>query len=249
LSNAESTLQSKPRAPLAKRVTSEALGTGLLVATVVGSGIMAERLSGGNVGLALLENTLATGAALIALILTFGPISGAHFNPVVTLVDALERGIGWSEVPAYIVAQILGGIGGTVCAHAMFGLPAVTLSQHTRSGPAQVFSEFVATFGLLSVIWGCSRFRSSVVAFAVGSYIMAAYWFTASTSFANPAVTIARALSDTFAGIRPADVGGFILAQLLGGIAATFLFRWLAPGLVAESESVVIPHGASREID
>jgi glycerol uptake facilitator-like aquaporin len=131
----------------------------------------------------------------------------------------------------------------------MFGLPAVTLSQHARSGPAQIFSEFVATFGLLSVIWGCSRFRSSVVAFAVGSYITAAYWFTASTSFANPAVTIARALSDTFAGIRPADVGGFVLAQLAGGIAATFLFRWLAPGLVADAEAVVIPHGASREID
>ena len=152
-------------------------------------------------------------------------------------------------MPAYIVAQILGGIGGTVCAHEMFGLPALTLSQHARGGPAQIFSEFVATFGLLSVIWGCSRFRSSVVAFAVGSYITAAYWFTASTSFANPAVTIARALSDTFAGIRPVDVGGFILAQLSGGIAATFLFRWLASGLVAEEESVVIPHGASSEIE
>jgi glycerol uptake facilitator-like aquaporin len=249
LRNAETSPQSKPRAALAKRVTSEALGTGFLVATVVGSGIMAERLSGGNVGLALLANTIATGAALIALILTFGPISGAHFNPVVTIADALERGITWSEVPAYIIAQVLGGIGGTVCAHTMFGLPAVTLSQHARSGPAQIFSEFVATFGLLSVIWGCSRFRSSVVAFAVGSYITAAYWFTASTSFANPAVTIARALSDTFAGIRPADVGGFVLAQLLGGIAATFLFRWLVPGLVAEAESVVIPHGASRKIE
>ena len=136
-----------------------------------------------------------------------------------------------------------------MCAHMMFGLPVVTLSQHARSGPAQIFSEFVATFGLLSVVWGCSRFRSSVVAFAVGSYITAAYWFTASTSFANPAVTIARALSDTFAGIRPADVGGFILAQLVGGIAATLLFRWLAPGLVADAEAVVIPHGATREID
>ncbi len=197
--------------------------------------------------LALLANTLATGAALVALILTFGPISGAHFNPVVTIADALERGIPWSETPAYVVAQILGGVAGAVCAHLMFGLPVISLSQHVRSGAAQLFSEFVATFGLLSVIWGCSRFRSSVVAFAVGSYITAAYWFTASTSFANPAVTIARALSDTFAGIRPVDVGGFILAQLAGGIAATLLFRWLVPSLKADAADIVVPHGAREQ--
>ena len=249
MSSAENRSQFKPGLPLAKRVTSEALGTALLVATVVGSGIMAERLSGGNVALALLANALATGAVLVALILTFGPISGAHFNPVVTIADALERGIPWSETPAYVAAQILGGVAGAVCAHLMFGLPVISLSQHVRSGPAQLFSEFVATFGLLSVIWGCSRFRSSVVAFAVGSYITAAYWFTASTSFANPAVTIARALSDTFAGIRPVDVGGFVLAQLVGGISATFLFRWLAPGLVADAKAIVTPHGTEREIE
>jgi glycerol uptake facilitator-like aquaporin len=234
---------------LRRRLTAEFVGTLLLVATVVGSGIMAERLSAGSVGLALLANTLATGAALVALILTFGPISGAQFNPVVTIADALERAIPWREVPAYIVAQILGGIGGTMCAHAMFSLPAISLSQHARSGPAQAFSEFVATFGLLSVIWGCSRFQSSVVAFAVGSYITAAYWFTTSTSFANPAVTIARALSDTFAGIRPADVGAFVLAQLLGGIAATLLFRWLAPGLIADGTTIVVPHRMRRRIE
>lgn len=249
LSASESHLQSKPPVSLAKRVTAEALGTALLVATVVGSGIMAERLSGGNTGLALLANTLATGAALVALILTFGPISGAHFNPVVTFADAFERGIPWKEAPAYMAAQFLGGVAGAVCAHAMFGLPAVSFSQHVRSGPAQLFSEFVATFGLLSVVWGCSRFRSSAVAFAVGAYITAAYWFTASTSFANPAVTIARSLSDTFSGIRPADVTGFILAQLAGGIAATLLFRWLAPGVAADAKALVIPHGAESEIE
>ena len=210
---------------------------------------MAERLSAGNSALALLANSLATGAALVALILTFGPISGAHFNPVVTLADALERGIPWRGASAYIAAQVFGAIAGTLGAHAMFGLPAISLSQHSRSGSAQMFSEFVATFGLLSVIWGCSRFRATSVAFAVGSYITAAYWFTSSTSFANPAVTIARSLTDTFAGIRPADAGGFIIAQLLGGVAATFLFQWLAPGLVANAKEVVIPHGTAKETD
>jgi glycerol uptake facilitator-like aquaporin len=172
-----------------------------------------------------------TGAALAALILTFGPISGAHFNPAVSLADALERGLRWNDGIAYIVAQMSGGLTGAIAAHAMFGLPAVSLSKHARSGGAQVFSEFVATFGLLCVIWGCSRTRSSAVPFAVAGYITAAYWFTASTSFANPAVTIARTLSDTFAGIRPVDAPWFVAAQMAGAIAATILFRWLAPGM------------------
>jgi glycerol uptake facilitator-like aquaporin len=214
------------KASLWRRFTAELLGTGFLVATVIGSGIMGERLAGGNVAIALLANTIATGAALVALMLAFGPISGAHFNPVVTLSDALEGGMRWKETPGYIAAQVLGAMGGAIVAHGMFALPVISLSQHTRSGAAQLFSEFVATFGLMCVIWGCSRWRQDSVAFAVGAYITAAYWFTASTSFANPAVTIGRALSDTFAGIRPQDVPGFILAQICGGLAATFLFRW-----------------------
>jgi glycerol uptake facilitator-like aquaporin len=221
-------------ANLSRRIAAEFVGTGFLVSAVVGSGIMAERLAGGNVAIALLANTIATGAALAALILTFGPISGAHFNPAVSVADALEHGLRGSEAAAYIVMQCLGGIGGAIAAHAMFGLPAVSLSQHVRSGRAQVFSEFVATFGLLCVIWGCSRTRSSAVPFAVAAYITAAYWFTASTSFANPAVTIARSLSDTFAGIRPGDVLWFVAAQLSGAIAATLLFRWLVPRLRAD---------------
>ena len=223
-------------------MTAEFLGTLLLVATVVGSGVMAERLAAGNVALALLANTIATGAALVALILAFGPISGAHFNPVVSIADALESGLPWSDALAYILAQLFGGIAGTVLAHAMFSLPIVSLSQHVRSGPSQFLSEFTATFGLLSVIWGCSRSRSSVVPFAVGSYITAAYWFTASTSFANPAVTIARALSNTFAGIRPVDAPLFIIAQFAGGLAATFLFRWLVPSLPSTAKDVLLPH-------
>jgi glycerol uptake facilitator-like aquaporin len=223
-------------------MAAEFLGTLFLVATVVGSGIMAERLAGGNVAIALLANTIATGAALVALILAFGPISGAHLNPVVTLADAMERGIAWKETPAYIFAQVLGGISGAIVAHLMFGLPVVSLSRHARSGAAQMFSEFVATFGLLAVIWGCSRLRSNATAFAVGAYITAAYWFTASTSFANPAVTIARALSDTFSGIRPADAPGFIVAQLAGGFAATLLFRWLIPTLPSAASDVIFPH-------
>jgi glycerol uptake facilitator-like aquaporin len=214
------------KALLTRRLAAELLGTGFLVATVIGSGIMGERLAGGNVAIALLANTIATGAGLAALILAFGPISGAHFNPVVTLSDALEGGIQWAETPGYIGAQILGAIGGAVAAHWMFRLPAVSQSQHARSGASQLFSEFVATFGLMCVIWGCSRRRPDATAFAVGAYITAAYWFTASTSFANPAVTIGRAMSDTFAGIRPQDVPGFILAQIGGGLAATLLFRW-----------------------
>src|ERR1700722_6260965 len=228
---------------LRPRIGAEFLGTAFLVAAVVGSGIMAERLAAGNVAMALLANTIATGAALVALILTFGPISGAHLNPVVSLADAMEGGLAWSETLPYVAAQIFGGVSGTIAAHAMFGLPLISLSRHIRSGPTQLLSEFIATFGLLSVIWGCSRSRSSIVPFAVGSYITAAYWFTASTSFANPAVTIARCLSDTFAGIRPVDVPLFAVAQVAGGIAATILFRWLVPSLPSRAKEVVVPHG------
>lgn len=227
---------------LRRRLTAEFFGTLLLVATVVGSGIMAERLANGNAALALLANTIATGATLVALILTFGPISGAHFNPVVSVADALERGLPWSETLMYVLAQIAGGIGGTLLAHIMFSLPYVSFSKHVRSGAAQFVSEFTATFGLLCVIWGCSRSRSNVVPFAVGSYITAAYWFTASTSFANPAVTIARGLSDTFAGIRPIDVPLFIAAQFAGGIAATLVFRWLVPSLPSTAKDLLVPH-------
>jgi glycerol uptake facilitator-like aquaporin len=216
---------------VARRAVAEALGTAFLLAAVVGSGIMGERLAGGNVAIALLANTLATGAALVALILTFGPISGAHFNPAVTLADASQGGLAWQEVPIYIGAQVIGAFAGVAAAHIMFSEPLFSVSRHVRSGNAQVFSEFVATFGLLSVIWGCVRLRSSAVPFAVGAYITAAYWFTASTSFANPAVTLARAASDTFAGIRPADAPGFIVAQLAGAMAATLFFRWLVPSL------------------
>ncbi|HEY0703680.1 MAG TPA: MIP/aquaporin family protein [Candidatus Acidoferrales bacterium] len=227
--------------PLRVRVVSEFLGTLFLVAAVVGSGIMGERLAAGNVAVALLANTLATGAALVALILTFGPISGAHFNPAVTLADAWEGGIPWAETPHYLAAQILGGIGGALAAHLMFGLPLISLSHHARSGPAQWFSEFVATFGLLAVIWGCSRSRASAVPFAVAAYITAAYWFTASTSFANPAVTIARSQSDTFSGIRAGDVPWFVCAQLLGAFAATLVFRWLLPNLKSAANEILLP--------
>jgi glycerol uptake facilitator-like aquaporin len=234
---------------LSRRFVAEFLGTGFLVAAVVGSGIMGERLANGNVALALLANTIATGAALVALIATFGPVSGAHLNPAVSVADAIEGGLPWAEVPADIFGQIVGGIGGAMTAHVMFGLPLVSVSHHIRSGPAQVFSEFVATFGLLSVIWGCARLRSTIVPFAVGSYITAAYWFTASTSFANPAVTIARSLSDTFSGIRPIGCAAFLLAQLAGAVVATLLFRWLVPSLRQQAENVVLPHAGEREAD
>jgi len=215
--------------PLRARLLAEFIGTAFLVAAVVGSGVMGERLSGGNVAIALLANTIATGAALVALILTFASISGAHFNPVVTIADAVTGGISWPDMAAYVLAQVAGGIAGSAIAHLMFSLPVFSLSGHARPGWALVLSEFVATFGLLMVISACSQFRPSTVPVAVGSYITAAYWFTASTSFANPAVTIARSLSDTFAGIRPADVPLFIAAQVTGGLAATFLFGrvWL----------------------
>jgi glycerol uptake facilitator-like aquaporin len=229
------------RADIPRRLAAEAIGTAMLLAAVVGSGIMADRLSDGNGAVALLANTLATAAALVALILTFGPISGAHFNPAVSVADASQSGLEWRALPAYVAAQILGAVGGVWIAHVMFGERVLMVSLHARSGSAQMVSEFVATFGLLSVIWGCSRRRSDAVPFAVAAYIAAAYWFTASTSFANPAVTLARALTDTFAGIRPADVPGFILAQLAGAAAATLLFRWLVPPSPRSAERVAMP--------
>jgi len=228
---------------LRRRAVAECVGTALLLAAVVGSGIMGERLSGGNTGVALLANTVATGAALVCLILTFGHVSGAHFNPAVTLCDAWAGGLGWREVPAYVGAQVAGAFVGVAAAHAMFGLPVFFASGRARAGGAQLFSEFVATFGLLAVIWGCVRARrGAAVPFAVGAYITAGYWFTASTSFANPAVTLARSTSDTFVGVRPADVPGFILAQLAGAAAATALMRWLIPSLPEAAGDVVMPH-------
>jgi glycerol uptake facilitator-like aquaporin len=212
---------------LARRLTAEFLGTLFLLAAVVGSGIMAERLSQGNVGLALLANAVATGAALVALILAFGPVSGAHFNPAVTLVQAMRGEKSWFDSCWYIFVQLFGAYAGVLAAHAMFALPAFSVSTHARSGGAQMFSEFVATVGLLLVIAGCYRLGPSAAPYAVGAYITAAYWFTASTSFANPAVTLARCVTDTFAGIRPADVPGFLLAQLLAVGACTMLLPWL----------------------
>jgi glycerol uptake facilitator-like aquaporin len=226
---------------LTRRLVAEFVGTALLVAAVVGSGIMGEQLAGGNVAIALLANTIATSATLVALILTFGPISGAHFNPAVTLADASQGGLSWSDVSGYLAAQIGGAVLGAFSAHLMFGQPVFQLSQHARAGGAQFFSEFVATFGLLSVIWGCVRKRPGAVPAAVGLYIAGAYWFTASTSFANPAVTIARSLTNTFSGIRPIDAPGFIAAQLVGAFAATLLFRWLFP-IRQVAADVVVSH-------
>lgn len=219
-------------ASLSRRLVAEGLGTALLLATVVGSGIMGERLAGGNVAIALLANTLATGAGLVAFILALGPISGAHFNPAVSIADAAQGGLAWKVVPGYLLAQVVGALAGVAAAHGMFGEPLFSLSQHARAGASQLFSEAVATFGLLAVIWGCVRAHPRLVPFAVGAYIMAAYWFTASTAFANPAVTIARCLTDSFSGIRPVDVPGFIAAQAVGATAATLLFRWLIPPAV-----------------
>jgi glycerol uptake facilitator-like aquaporin len=203
---------------------------------------MGERLAGGNVAIALLANTVATGASLVALILTFGPISGAHFNPVVSFADASQGGLTWIQAGSYAVAQFAGAFVGVGAADYMFQEPLYAWSGHARSGLPQAFSEVVATFGLLAVIWGCSRRRSAAVPFAVGAYITGAYWFTASTSFANPAVTVARAMTDTFAGIRPSDVPAFIVAQVVGGAAATALFRWLVPALPRTADQVVVPH-------
>ena len=219
-------------ASLKRRVTAEALGTMLLLAMVVGSGIMGDRLAAGNTAVALLANTLATGTGLAVLILIFGPISGAHFNPAVTLSLAWERSLPWREVPAYVVAQIAGAFAGVAAADFMFNLPLFFASTHIRTGASQWFSEFVATFGLMAIILGCVRQRPAAVPWAVGAYITAAYWFTASTSFANPAVTLGRSATNTFAGIRPDNAPAFIAAQLLGAIAATVLFRWLLPAEV-----------------
>ena len=211
---------------LSRRLAGEFLGTAFLLAIVIGSGIMGERLAGGNVAIALLGNTLATGAGLVALILTFGPISGAHFNPAVTLGDVYFGHLHWPHAAMYIGAQIAGAFAGVAAAHGMFGEAVFFASQHGRTGPAQWWSEFVATFGLLAVIISCSRTRPTATPFAVAAYITAAYWFTSSTSFANPAVTLARAASDTFAGIRPQDAPGFIAAQLVGAAAAVATFKW-----------------------
>jgi glycerol uptake facilitator-like aquaporin len=232
----------------ARKITAEGVGTMLLLSAVVGSGIMGERLSGGNVAIALLANTIATGATLVAIILTFGGISGAHFNPVVTLAVAWEGGVPWRDVPGYIGAQVVGAFSGTAAAHAMFGEPLFAASQHIRAGGGQIFSEFIATFGLLSVIWGCSRIRSEAVAFAVGAYITGAYWFTASTSFANPAVTLARSFTNTFSGIRPIDSPGFIAAQVVGALAATLLWSWLMPSLPKAAKDVVVSHPERKPV-
>jgi glycerol uptake facilitator-like aquaporin len=229
------TSDSAPSLP--RRLAAEGVGTALLLATVVGSGIMAETLAGGNVALALLCNTLATGGGLVALILTFGPVSGAHFNPAVSLTALLARRLGWREAAGYLLVQLVGALLGVWLAHAMFGKPVLMISQHLRAGFPQGLSEAVATFGLLCTILGTARHRAEMVPFAVGAYITAAYWFTASTSFANPAVTVARSLTDTFAGIRPADVPLFVAAQLTGAVVAAMFFRWLWPSREAASIS------------
>jgi glycerol uptake facilitator-like aquaporin len=216
-----------PSFSLGRRLIAEALGTALLLAIVIGSGIMGERLAGGNVALALLGNTLATGAGLVVLIGVFGPISGAHFNPAVTLAMLARRAITPQAAAAYIVVQVVAAILGVWTAHAMFGEPLLQVSQKLRSGPSLAWSEFVATFGLFATIFGMSRFKAESTGLAVGLYITAAYWFTASTSFANPAVTIARTLSNTFAGIAPVSAPAFIGAQLAATVVATALFTWL----------------------
>ena len=233
---------------LARRLAAEALGTTFLLAIVIGSGIMGERLAGGNVAIALLGNTLATGAGLMVLILVFGPISGAHFNPVVTLAEAIRGQLRWGEVSPYIVGQVLGAFAGVAAAHLMFEEPLFFASQHVRTGPAQWWSEFVATFGLLAVIIGCARNRPGAIPYAVGAYITAAYWFTASTSFANPAVSLARAASDTFAGIRPVDVTMFIVAQLLGALSAVAVFAWFfRTGRQAEAITATAPTELAKD--
>ena len=221
-------------APLARRLLAESLGTGFLLATVVGSGVMGANLAGGNVALALLGDTLPTGAMLVVLILIFGPVSGAHMNPAVSLAFALRRELSWRDLIFYVGAQLGGAIAGVWVAHLMFALPLWQISTHVRSGPSLWMSESVATFGLMLTIFGCAARAPEAAPYAVGLYITAAYWFTASTSFANPAVTIARALSDTFAGIAPSSVAAFILAQLTGTVAALALRPWLWPAGAAE---------------
>jgi glycerol uptake facilitator-like aquaporin len=220
---------SAARFDLPRRLAAEALGTGFLLATVVGSGIMAERLADGNLALALLANAIPTGAMLVVLITVFGPISGAHLNPAVTLALFLRRAIGAPDASAYVAAQLVGGAIGTWCAHLMFDLPILMWGATARAGIGQWAGEAIATFGLVVTILACVRFRPKAVAGAVGLYITAAYWFTSSTSFANPAVTFARTLTDSFAGIRPADAPAFIAAQLVGAVLATWLFGWLLP--------------------
>lgn len=223
---------------LGRRVAAELVGTALLLATVVGSGIMAERLSGGNAALALLANTVATGAGLVALILTFAGVSGSHFNPAVTLAAASQRELRWRDVAPYVGAQLVGAFAGVALAHLMFDQPIFSASRHARAGIGQLTAELTATFGLVSVIWGCSRSRPAATPFAVAAFITAAYWFTSSTSFANPAVTLARAATDSFAGIRPADAPGFIVAQALGAGAATLFFRWLIPNVPTPAKAI-----------
>jgi len=208
-----------------RRAAAEFVGTAFLLAAIVGSGIMGVNLASGNTAVALLANSLATGAVLVALLLTFGPVSGAHFNPLVTMSEALRRSLEWKAVPAYLLAQVTGAITGVALANGIFGLPVIYISTRVRSGNPQRVSEFVATFGLVTVISICSRYRSASVPYAVAAYVTAAYWFFSSTSFANPAVTVARSLTDTFSGIRPADVPGFIAAQFGGAIAAAMFCR------------------------
>ena len=228
----------EPGPDLPRRMTGEACGTAMLLIAVVGSGIMGERLAGGSVALALLANALATGAALLALILALAPVSGAHLNPAVTLTEAARGALPWRDVPGYLVSQFVGAFGGVALAHAMFGLPLFSTSSHPRIGAGQVLSEAVATFGLLCIIRGTGRAWPRAVALAVAAYITGAYWFTASTAFANPAVTLARAATDTFAGIRPVDVPGFLLGQLLGAVTAAVLLRWLLPAPIPVGQRV-----------
>jgi glycerol uptake facilitator-like aquaporin len=226
---------------LLRRASAEAVGTAFLVAAVVGSGIAAQRLSPGDTGVQLLENAVATGAVLVALILALGSISGAHFNPIVTLADRILGGMTTREASAYIAAQVAGGCVGAIVANLMFDLPAVTWSTHDRSSSGVLLGELVAAFGLLVVILGVVRAgRPQMAAFAVAGYITAAYWFTSSTSFANPAVTIARCLTDTFAGIEPADVPAFVALQVLGALGAIALFRYWRPNL--DAKDLVVPH-------
>ncbi len=234
--------------PLAKRAVTEMLGSAILLAAVVGSGIMAQNLAHGNLAVALLANSIATAGVLVCLISALGSISGAHFNPAVSIADALRGGLPWREAPAYVAAQITGALVGVAIANAMFGMPLLFVSHHVRSGAPQIFAEFVATFGLMIVIWGCVRGRSALTPFAVSGYIVGAYWFTSSTSFANPAVTIARCFSDTFAGIRPADAPAFIAAQIAGALCATALFAWIAPVTRRDAEAVLLPHDTGAGI-
>lgn len=233
-------------ASIARRAAAEALGAGLLLFAIVGSGIAADRLST-DPALTLTVNAIVTGLALAAAIVAVGPISGAHLNPAVTISVAMERGLPWADVPVYVVAQLVGAVAGVVGAHLVFELPAVAISETARGGPALWLSEFVATFGLLAVIWGSVRLHAgATVAAAVGAYVTAAIWFTSSTAFANPAVTVARILTDTFTGIAPPDTVPFVLAQLAGAVAATLVFRWLVPTLPRLADDAVVPHEDSQ---